>query len=216
MPERIDEEGSTGPAQTYSPDSDPLAARSDHARGFPSGPVKVNKSYGARLSICRSIDLSGEAIVTYSRRGSIGGMSAISGLESGYHHDDYDEPDALRETVVLELLLRVADVAHSLQNWDSMTKWSSKLFHELTAANKVGRGHDPQPTWFDNQVKIMESYSMPLADQLNEIGIFGDVGGPVFARIVEDNHDRWLMEGFEHIDSLQLSNDSIAQELYFM
>jgi hypothetical protein len=143
-------------------------------------------------------------------------MSAISGLESGYHHDDYDEPDALRETVVLELLLRVADVAHSLQNWDSMTKWSSKLFHELTAANKVGRGHDPQPTWFDNQVKIMESYSMPLADQLNEIGIFGDVGGPVFARIVEDNHDRWLMEGFEHIDSLQLSNDSIAQELYFM
>lgn len=152
--------------------------------------------YRKRLSIRRSMDLSGQSIEVYSNhRSSIGGVSTFS--EIGHTDYDYDEPDDLRASVVLELLLRAADVAHHLQKWESMTHWMSCLFRELLAAHKAGRGFDPRPGWFDNQVKIVEHYLMPLTSQLNEIGVFGEDVGPTFLENVEENLDRWMIEGFD-------------------
>jgi hypothetical protein len=177
---------------------DPLSSQSMHV-GTSAG------KYSSRLSICRSIDLSGESIEVYSRkgrsrRGSMGGMSVATEFD-GEEDREGDEPDGLRQSVVLDLLLRVADVGHSLQSWENMIEWSGGLFHELVAANKAGRGHDPRPGWFDNQVRIMESYLMPLTVQLYDIGIFGPTVGSSFANFVEDNDDQWRYDGLEQTEA---------------
>jgi hypothetical protein len=195
--QRIDEEEPVSPLghvpkPVVAPD--PLSSQSMHV-----GTNANRKS--TRLSICRSIDLSGESIEVYSRRGrarrgSMGGLSEHSVFESEEDLEG-DEPDGLRESVVLDLLLRVSDVGHSLQSWDNMVEWSGALFHELVAANKDGRGHDPRPGWYDNQVRVMESYLMPLTAQLYDIGIFGHNVGSSFANIVEDNDDQWHYDGLE-------------------
>jgi hypothetical protein len=176
---------------------DPLNSQSMH--------VGANGSkFSARLSICRSIDLSGESIEVYSRRGRPRRSSMDDSHRSvatefeGENKDlESDEPDELRESVVLDLLLRVADVGHTLQSWDNMIEWSGNLFHELMAANKVGRGHDPRPGWFENQVRIMESYVVPLTVQLYDIGVFGPMIGSSFGSTIEENHDQWHYEGYD-------------------
>lgn len=148
-----------------------------------------------RLGIRRSMDLSGESIVTYSRRSSVGAASTLS--QESADTVDYDEPDPMRSAVIIELLLKAADVAHSLQGWETYIKWSDRMFMELAAAHADDRGHDPAATWFENQTMIMENYLLPLARKLNDIGIFGETFGPAFADIVEDNFDQWLLDGFE-------------------
>lgn len=67
---------------------------------------------------------------------------------------------------------------------------------ELRSAYIAGRGFDAQPKWFENQIGFLESYLLPLAHRLEDMGIFQQLG-PVFAEIVEGNRDRWLTEGYD-------------------
>jgi hypothetical protein len=76
-----------------------------------------------------------------------------------------------------------------------MEIWSNRLFLELKRAHMQGRGPDPKGGWFENQIAFLESYLLPLARRLEDMGIYGPVVGPVFARLVETNRDRWLVEG---------------------
>lgn len=156
--------------------------------------------YRKRLGIRRSMDFSGEQIETYSR-GSIGGVSLMEGLTREDIVDD--EPDELRASVVMELLLRAADVAHGIQSWKNMANWSTCLFQELSVAFQAGRGADPGPGWFDNQTKALESYVLPLSHQLDEIGVFGEFIGAIFSQKVESNRDNWLIKGFDLTLSLR-------------
>jgi len=151
------------------------------------------KSRGKRLGILRGMDFSGESIEVFSR-GSIGGTSVTVEQQE---HVYYDEPDELRASVVLELILRASDISHMLQSWKCMARWSSLLFEELTLANKANRGRDPAPGWFDNQAKAMENYALPLAGQLDETGIFGEFVGAIFAQRINANRDKWLVKGYE-------------------
>jgi hypothetical protein len=150
--------------------------------------------YRLRLGILRTVDLSGETIETYRRES----MASASVSTETYSIDvDIDEPDELKATVVMEVLMTAADVAHNLQGWEHMCKWSSMLYLELRCAYQASRGADPEPRWFENQIGFLESYLLPLARRLEDTGIFGDKIGAQFAQIVEDNRDRWLTDGFD-------------------
>jgi hypothetical protein len=204
---------------------------------------KLASSSGKRLGIRRSMDLSGEPIERYSssnhsrltsqtsqkhyhseRRSSLGAMSTFSGedgvVRNDYYHD-YDEPDELKASVIAELILRVADVGHFFQGYDVMVHGTSQTFRELLRAHELGRGADPRPSWFDNQVRIMEGYLLPLARQLEGTGVLSrplmqpthhgrriegteERGGLGFSlvRSIESNHDQWMRQGFEVVASL--------------
>ena len=155
----------------------------------------VSGRYRQRLGILRTIDLSGESLETYSRHET----SAFSSSSVVYTVADaeMDEPDELKAIVVLETILTAADVAHNLQSWDHMVKWSGRLYNELRKAHVNDRGPDVSRNWFENQIGFLESYLLPLARRLEDTGVFGDEVGAMFPRIVEDNRDRWLTEGYE-------------------
>lgn len=92
----------------------------------------------ARLGVRMSIDLSGEALQIYKHVGDT---------------TNSEEPDELKMSILLELFLTAADVSHNLQGWEQMVKWSGCLYLELQRALLMGRGTDPKPNWFQNQVR---------------------------------------------------------------
>jgi hypothetical protein len=149
-----------------------------------------------RLGILRTIDLSGESLETYSRHESTT-FSSYSSVVFTVADEEADEPDELKAMVVLETLLTAADVAHNLQSWQHMVKWSGRLYNELRKAYVEGRGPDVSKQWFENQIGFLEAYLLPLARRLQDTGVFGEEVGAMFPRIVEDNRDQWLTEGYE-------------------
>ena len=156
----------------------------------------TSSKYKYRLGILRTVDLSGETLENYSSRGSIG--HSVQSSEDGLLEIDLDadQPNELKATVVMETLITAADVAHNLQGWEHMAKWSTRLYMELRKAFAEQRGSDPHMRWFENQIGFLESYLLPLARRLEDTGVFGD-NGTLFPQIVEDNRDRWLTEGYD-------------------
>ncbi|KAI2496102.1 3'-5'-cyclic-nucleotide phosphodiesterase [Fragilaria crotonensis] len=163
--------------------------------------VKSDKSYSVRLSIRRSLDLTGEAIDNYSRST----RTVVSSYQPNNHYakthedeenqSDVDDADELKASVVMEHLMRAADIGPNMQGWQQMKKWANRLFFELKATHDDDRGEDPQANWFENQITFLESYIMPLARRLNDMGVFGDSIGPMFEKIVQQNRERWVSEG---------------------
>ncbi|GAX18681.1 cAMP-specific phosphodiesterase 4 [Fistulifera solaris] len=142
---------------------------------------------GTRLGMRMSIDLSGEALHIYKQVGN---------------SKNSEEPDELKISVLLELFLTAADVSHNLQGWEQMVKWSNCLYLELQRALLMGRGTDPKPNWFQNQIGFLEFYLLPLANKLDETGVFGGFVGKQFATTVLANRDRWVKKGQKVTDQI--------------
>jgi hypothetical protein len=124
------------------------------------------------LGIRRSMDLSGESIDQYSVRDSLSVVSDREPIDAVGPKPD--EPDEFRSAVVLELILRTADISYWFQNEDVFLEWSRNLLRELMAAHQVERGMDPRPKWVQNQINMAQEYVAVLAIQLQHTGIFGD------------------------------------------
>lgn len=121
-----------------------------------------------------------------------------------YDHNDndtYDEDElrtALRHSVVIETMLNVADVAHSMQSWELFLFWNRKLFEELYVAYKEGRSDgDPSVGWYKNQLGFYRLYVIPLAEKMKKCGVFSTEGGGVWVRNAMLIRDRWSREGEE-------------------
>jgi hypothetical protein len=166
------------------------------------------EKFRKRLSICRSIDFSGEVIENY-RRGSVATRCSTYTVNTG----DFDEADELKAAVVLETIMTAADVAHNLQGYEQMVIWSGRLFLELRKAFVQGRGVNPEIRWFENQTGFLESYLLPLARRLEDTGVFGELGTE-FASIVETNRDTWMTEGREVTESIiQMGRETFNKEI---
>ena len=170
-----------------------------HRRLSSIGPASTGpsskKHRNTRLGLLRTVDLSGESIETYQNRMARPSATGASTGDVSVEIVPPEEVDQLRETVVMETIMKAADVAHNLQGWDQMAKWSNRLFLELKRAYVQGRGDDPQGGWFNNQIGFLEAYLLPLARKLDDTGVFGDAKGSIFAHIVEENKERWMQEG---------------------
>ncbi|KAL7466151.1 hypothetical protein ACHAXS_009586 [Conticribra weissflogii] len=110
------------------------------------------------------------------------------------HHD---EKMALRHGVVIETMINVADVAHSMQSWELFCFWNRNLYEELFDAYKRKRSDsDPAKGWYENQLFFYKIYVLPLAEKMKTCGVFGELGG-AFYRNAISIRDRWEREGEE-------------------
>jgi len=147
-----------------------------------SAPV-LKATYECRLGILRALNLTGSTVTLFSSHTS----------------DDEDEDLQLKVGVLMELILKSADVSNMLQGWDIYLKWSKRLFMEFCEAFEAGRGVDPRPGWFENQITFIDSYGMLLAKHLNEVKVFG-AHGVKFIDNIQEIRRRWLMEGGEIVE----------------
>jgi hypothetical protein len=178
-----------------------------------AGAVKPRQTQ--RFGLLRTLDLTGEEIQTYShvthvRSSATGAITNNDSSSKGVQPPE--EVNELCEIVVMEAILKAADVAHNLQSWDNMAKFSNRLFLELRRAYVQGRGEDPQNGWFSNQIGFLEGYLLPVARRLDDTGVFGDTIGAMFAQGVDDNRERWMREGMNLTASIIREGDEIYPE----
>ncbi|KAL7532551.1 hypothetical protein ACHAXR_004700 [Thalassiosira sp. AJA248-18] len=145
-----------------------------------------------RNSLKRVLQLNGGQTVEY--------FTECNDDDNGRH----DARTALRHSVVIETMLNVADVAHSMQSWELFLFWNRKLFEELYVAFKEGRSdNDPSNDWYENQLGFYRLYVIPLAEKMKTCGVFGECGGEWVKNAVLIR-DRWSDEGD------QVTKDMIA------
>lgn len=134
----------------------------------------------------------------YSHRSSSVGIP-INEADNNYDNEDdvdNDPLDELKQLVVMEQLLLASDVAHNLQGWEQMVKWSTRLFFELKKAYILKRStYDPKVRWYEGQIGFLEAYLLPLSKRMEDMQCFGDLIGPVFGRIIISNRDQWTTHG---------------------
>jgi hypothetical protein len=133
---------------------------------------------GRRINIKRSLQLNGGQTVEYFTSSN-----------------QEDSQLALRHSVVIETMLNVADVAHSMQSWELFLFWNRNLFEELYDAFMCGRSEtNPCNGWYENQLKFYTFYIVPLAEKMQKVGVFGDAGGR-FLKNALSIRDQWKREG---------------------
>lgn len=133
-----------------------------------------------------------------------GGQTVEFFSECDDEGDDNDARTALQQSVLMETMLNVADVAHSMQSWELFLFWNRSLFEELHVAFKMGRSEiDPSSDWYKNQLGFYELYIFPLAEKMQKCGVFGKLGWEWMKNAVLIR-DRWCIEGE------QITKDMIA------
>jgi len=142
------------------------------------------KAYQDPLGIRRTVDIDGAAIEPFRSNRTLGHIVG-----------DADQPNDLKLIVVLEQMIKAADISTNLQCWDNMTRSSHRLFKEQRRSFNLGRGDNPAPGWFDNQKNFIESYALPLVHRLADAGVFQKDFGELLVNCVEKNRARWMVEG---------------------
>lgn len=165
------------------------------------------RSEERRLGVRRALDLSGSTVTAYSPSGSFSKGQATTYTDLLDEHatgdSDDDEEDEFKATVVLEQMIRAADVGALLQDWNNFTTWATRLYKELKNSSIQKRGEDPSVEWYEGQIKFIDYYILPLAKNLGVMGVFKDSGlgnggggeAAYFVNCVKSNLARWIEEG---------------------
>mmetsp|Transcript_28923 Transcript_28923/g.44671 ORF Transcript_28923/g.44671 Transcript_28923/m.44671 type:complete len:643 (+) Transcript_28923:256-2184(+) len=116
---------------------------------------------------------------------------------SGMLIEAYRDSDQLQQHAVLETMMNVADVAHTMQSFNVFVKWNRRLFKEFFVARLHGRlSFDPSENWYENQIGFFSHYIIPLSQKMSKCGVFGSAGS-VFEYFAKENRKRWTEEGEE-------------------
>eukprot|EP00934_Nitzschia_sp_Nitz4_P002898 Nitzschia sp. Nitz4//scaffold52_size167869//46818//50525//NITZ4_002268-RA/size167869-processed-gene-0.157-mRNA-1//-1//CDS//3329554011//2888//frame0 len=101
------------------------------------------------------------------------------------------EKKRLKVALVIELLLQVADVSHTMQAWNVYTRWSKKQYFETHEAYLAGRVQiDPSKTWYAREAYTFDRRAIPLVEKLVAV-----TGWDALLEKVKANRQKWLITG---------------------
>ena len=84
--------------------------------------------------------------------------------------------------------------------WQVYQKWNQRLFDEMYGAYRAGRSEkDPSEGWYEGELWFFDNYIIPLANKLNECGVFG-VSGDEYLTYAVDNRREWEIKGIAVIE----------------
>lgn len=96
-----------------------------------------------------------------------------------------------KATFVVETLIQVADVSHTMSSFETFKKWNHRLFKEMYQAFKNGRAEqDPTLTWYKGEFGFFDFYIIPLAKKLTECGIYGNASQE-YLNNAQENRRLW-------------------------
>ena len=100
-----------------------------------------------------------------------------------------------RATVVIEHLIQAADIVHAMQCWQVYKEWNERQFHEMYIAYQAGRSDsDPCVCWYINEMSFFNDFVIPLAEKLEECGVFGVASDECLLNAIE-NRREWEAKG---------------------
>jgi hypothetical protein len=109
-----------------------------------------------------------------------------------------------KATAVIEHIIQVSDVAHTMQHWHIYRRWNERLFHEMHEAFQTGRvGVDPSTNWYIGELGFFDYYLIPLAMKLKECGVFGASGYEYISYVLK-NKKEWERKGKQVVQEMVL------------
>lgn len=107
-----------------------------------------------------------------------------------------------KATSVIEHIIQVSDVAHTMQHWHIYRRWNERLFHEMHNAFKQGKvAVDPSTNWYIGEIGFFDYYLIPLAMKLKECGVFG-ASGYEYVSYVLKNKKEWERKGQQAVQEM--------------
>ncbi|KAG7350476.1 adenylate/guanylate cyclase with GAF and PAS/PAC sensor domain [Nitzschia inconspicua] len=109
-----------------------------------------------------------------------------------------------KATAVIEHIIQVSDVAHTMQHWHIYRRWNERLFHEMHEAYQTGRvAVDPSTNWYIGELGFFDYYLIPLAMKLKECGVFGASGYEYISYVLK-NKKEWERKGRQVVQEMVL------------
>jgi 3'5'-cyclic nucleotide phosphodiesterase/Adenylate and Guanylate cyclase catalytic domain len=109
-----------------------------------------------------------------------------------------------KATVVIEQIIQVSDVAHTMQHWHIYRRWNERLFHEMHEAFSSGHvAVDPSINWYVGEIGFFDYYLVPLAMKLKECGVFGASGYEYISYVLK-NKKEWERKGRQVVQEMIL------------
>lgn len=100
-----------------------------------------------------------------------------------------------KATFVVETLIQVADVSHTMSSFAVFKKWNHRLYREMYKAYKSGRAdQDPTDTWYKGEFGFFDFYIIPLSKKLNDCGIYGEASEQ-YTKNAMENRRLWEEKG---------------------
>lgn len=122
------------------------------------------------------------------------------------HHRINQEEVNRRATAVIEHIIQVSDVAHTMQHWHIYQRWNERLFQEMYAAYIGGRAQDdPTEKWYDGELGFFDFYLIPLGMKMKECGVFGS-SGDEYLSYAQENRKEWQRKGKEALHTMMVNN----------
>jgi hypothetical protein len=117
-----------------------------------------------------------------------------------------------RATAVIEHIIQVSDVAHTMQHWHIYRRWNERLFHEMHNAYESGKTSvDPAANWYIGELGFFDYYLVPLAMKLKECGVFGASGFEYISYVLK-NKKEWETRGRGVVQEMVLLYKDVEEE----
>jgi 3'5'-cyclic nucleotide phosphodiesterase len=114
-----------------------------------------------------------------------------------------------RATIILDFIIQLSDVSHTMQHFTMYKMWNFRLLTEMYCAYRSGRSaKDPLDGWYEGELWFFDNYVIPLAQKMRECNVFG-VSCDEFLHYATDNRMQWeekgrdiVLEAAEYLRSL--------------
>lgn len=107
-----------------------------------------------------------------------------------------------RKTYVVEQLIQVSDIAHTMQPWEWYQKWNRKLYDEMSAAFRDGRGRtSPNDFWYEGEQAFYNGIVIPVATSLSHQLAFRK-SAKAMLQNAQQNLQQWKDSGKEVVSSM--------------
>lgn len=117
-----------------------------------------------------------------------------------------------KSTAVIEHIIQVSDVAHTMQHWHIYRRWNERLFHEMHEAFSSGKvSVDPSTNWYIGELGFFDYYLIPLAMKLKECGVFGASGYEYISYVLK-NKKEWERKGRQVVQEMVLLYKDVEDE----
>jgi hypothetical protein len=113
-----------------------------------------------------------------------------------------DITNDLQETIVMELMIQVSDVAHTMQHWHVYRKWNRLLFQEMCFAYRLGRLIvDPGAFWYQEELSFLDHYVLPLVQNIKDCQVFGSSSDKYY-HYATRNRSEWKIQGMDIVSAM--------------
>jgi len=126
------------------------------------------------------------------------------------HHGDKDRKESFRKaTVVIEHLIQLSDVSHTMQHWHMYRRWNERLFEESYKAYVEGRAEkNPSENWYQGELGFYDFYIIPLAKKIKQCAVFG-VSSDEYLSYAVANRAEWEERGKEVLEDMVKKMEAI-------